>query len=138
MIRVPRRLLMWGGAAVAASAGFAFMASNAVDASNAGTGPGVVSGYNISAIHYNLVTNPLVPGGTYIQQVSFQVSPDNAAAGNVVAWFENDGQFVSGYYSCTETNAATGMWNCQNPDVINGYAWAATGDAGTLYVSAAQ
>jgi hypothetical protein len=136
---------MWGGAAALASAGFAFMATNAVAGSNAGTGPGVVSGYDISNVHYALVTNPLVPGGTYIQQVSFQVSPNNAAAGNVVAWFEDDGQYVSGYYSCTETDSTTGTWNCQNPNVLSEntlhggtYAWAATGDASVLYVSAAQ
>lgn len=52
MNRLPRRLLIWGGAAVAASAGFAFMAGNTVNASSAGDGAGVVTGYTVSHVQY--------------------------------------------------------------------------------------
>lgn len=46
-------------ALVFASVGTAFAAANIVPASNAGDGAGAVSGYTISAVHYNLNTgNP--------------------------------------------------------------------------------
>ena len=51
------------------------MASNTVDASNAGVGSGAITGYAVSNISYALVTNALTPGGTYIQQVNFTLTP---------------------------------------------------------------
>jgi hypothetical protein len=138
----PRRLLLLGGALATAGGGFAFMASNTVAASNAGVGGGTISGYTVGDVSYALVTNPLTPGGTYIQQVNFTLTPGTALAGNVLAWFEDSsGNFVSGYYSCTAqpgSNATLSTWNCQNPNVINGDQWAATGAAGQLHVSASQ
>lgn len=53
MPKLPRRLAMWGGAAIVASTGFAFMASNAVDASSAGEGANAVTGYTASNISYS-------------------------------------------------------------------------------------
>lgn len=146
MGRLTRRIALWGGAAAVASGGFAFMASNSVAASKAGTGAGVVSGYNVSTVHYALVTQPDVPGGSYIQQVSFTLT-SAATAGNVKAWFTgspigatttNTNDFVSGFYSCTTTTGSGFKWNCQNPNVINGFQWAATGAASLLHVSAGQ
>jgi hypothetical protein len=137
----PRRLVLLGGALAVAGGGFAFMASNTVDASNAGVGGGTISGYAVSDVSYALVTNPLTTGGTYIQQVNFSLTPGNALASNVLAWFEDgSGSFVSGYYTCTQTggNATKSYWNCQNPNVINGTQWAATGAADQLHVSASQ
>ncbi len=44
---------------VFASVGYAFAAANVVPATNAGDGAEVISGYTISAVHYNLnATNP--------------------------------------------------------------------------------
>jgi hypothetical protein len=138
----PRRLLLLGGALATAGGGFAFMASNTVDASNAGVGSGTISGYDVTNVSYALVTNPLTTGGTYIQQVNFSLTPGTAVAGNVLAWFEDSGgNFVSGYYNCTElvgSDATISNWNCQNPNVINGDQWAATQAAGQLHVSASQ
>src|ERR1700722_18057948 len=96
----PRRLLLLGGALATAGGGFAFMASNTVDASNAGVGSGTISGYDVTNVSYALVTNPLTPGGTYIQQVNFSLTPGDANATNVLAWFEDTtgSTFVSGYY----------------------------------------
>ena len=54
MIRLPRRVLMWGGAAAVASAGFAFMASNSVAQSSAGEGSNTVTGYSASDIQYSV------------------------------------------------------------------------------------
>jgi len=53
MIRAPRRLLMWVGAAVLAAGGFAFMASNSVAASSAGQGQAPVTGYTVSNVSYS-------------------------------------------------------------------------------------
>jgi hypothetical protein len=137
----PRRIVMLGGALAIAGGGFAFMASNTVAASNAGVGSGAISGYSVTNISYALVTNALVPGGTYIQQVNFTLTPGAATASNVLAWFEDSSSsFVSGYYGCTQTggNATASTWNCQNPNQIGSYQWAATGSAFQLHVSAAQ
>ena len=59
---VPRRLFLWGGAAAIASAGFAFMAANTVDASSAGEGTGTVSGYTVSGISYTPIDNVYYTG----------------------------------------------------------------------------
>ena len=132
---VRRVALPIGAAVVLGSTGFAFMASNSVAASHAGTGGGEISGYNVRNVHYHIVDNPLTPGGTYIQTVSFTLSPDNAT--NLEAWFTDDaGNFVSGFYATC--NESAGTWLCQAPNVINGHQWAATVDATQLHVSAAQ
>lgn len=54
MTRLPRRLLLWGGAAAVAAGGFAFMAQNSVANSSAGEGTGTVTGYNVTAISYTV------------------------------------------------------------------------------------
>lgn len=54
MTRLPRRLLLWGGAAAVAAGGFAFMAGNTVAASSAGEGAGAVTGYTVSGITYTV------------------------------------------------------------------------------------
>jgi hypothetical protein len=65
MRMLPRRFLMWGGAAAVASAGFAFMAANTVDASSAGEGTGNVTGYHVSGISYTPINNVYYTGGDY-------------------------------------------------------------------------
>ena len=59
MRRLPRRLLLWGGAAAVASGGFAFMASNNVLVSSAGEGTNTVSGYQVSQQTYTIDQNKM-------------------------------------------------------------------------------
>ncbi len=54
MMRLSRRLALWGGAAAIAAGGFAFMASGVTNASSASEGDGGVTGYTASGIHYTL------------------------------------------------------------------------------------
>jgi len=151
----PRRLLVLGGAVVFAGAGFAFMAGNTVSATNAGVGVGAISGYTVSNINYSITSQPLEPGDTFIGSFTMTLSPDNASASNVIAWFTNGGgdgpnYYVSGYYHCTLTStdltADTSTYNCSAP-TNPGYStplkkwsgwWAPTEYASGLYVSAAQ
>jgi hypothetical protein len=68
-------LLIAGGA-------YAFTASNTVPAGNVGAGSGAVSGYTITAMHYNLdATTP-----TNIDSLTFQISPvvPSTSTGKVV------------------------------------------------------
>jgi len=120
----PRRLLMLGGAVVFAGAGFAFMAGNSVSPTSAGVGVGTISGYTVSDVQYQIVSQPLVPGDTYIASFSMTLNPDNAPSSNVIAWFTNgagDGPnyYVSGYYHCTVTStdgtANTSTYSCSAP-----------------------
>lgn len=58
-------------ALIVATASFAFAASNTVAASNAGLGDGVVSGYTVSAVSWDLLdTDP-----TQIDDFSFSTAP---------------------------------------------------------------
>ena len=52
MAELSRRLIMWGGAAVVAGGGFAFMAGNTVTTNSVGEGQGAASGYSVSGITY--------------------------------------------------------------------------------------
>ena len=54
MLKLPRKLLLWGGAAVVVASGSAFMASNTVAQSSAGEGTGPVLGYTVSNISYGV------------------------------------------------------------------------------------
>lgn len=118
MSMISRRLLVWGGAAAIGTAGFAFMASNAVAASSVGQGSGTVSGYTVSNPQY--VTNHYDSGsagpGDYLNQVSFTLTSDSATAPANAEPSE-----VMVY-----TTGANGM---RNSDVVaNGYGWAKTYD----------
>ena len=78
---LPRRLLVLGGAVAIAAGGFAYMASNAVGASNAGQGTGTVSGYSVTDITYGLTYSPVTNVGDpqdQIPSVTFDLSPTNA------------------------------------------------------------
>ncbi len=83
-MRIPflRLLLVGGGAAVLATAGFAYMAANTVPVSSLGEGSAAVTGYAVSGIHY---TTTLMPGpgggpaGRYaLSTVSFTLTGANA------------------------------------------------------------
>lgn len=57
MLRISRRLALWGGAAAVASGGFAFMAGNLVLGSSAGEGVGPVTGYTVSGQTWGFTNN---------------------------------------------------------------------------------
>jgi hypothetical protein len=117
MKTLTRRLIMWGGAAAIASAGFAYMASNTVDASSAGVGSGSISGYHAMNVHYAGVPNTEggspnpymgnVPGYFYIQGVLFQL---DKPANEVKAWFS----WPSGTYPASTSAGVSDFYNCVN------------------------
>jgi hypothetical protein len=82
-----------------ASAAFAFAATNTVDATRAGEGAEVISGYTVTLVDYNLnATNP-----SNIDSVEFRLS---GAANLVKISLVTGGQ----YYNCT--NTAGNDWSC--------------------------
>ena len=124
---LPRRLLMWGGAAVVASAGFAFMASNTVGQSFAGEGANNVSGYAVSDIVYSGVSGSGggsvgtlqwtgnndasgLSGDGIVTTVSFKVTPDNALWSEVQL-YDGSSNIIGGggASNCTEANS---VWTC--------------------------
>lgn len=79
-MRIPllRLLLVGGGAAVLATAGFAYMAANTVPASSLGEGSGPVTGYTVSNITYTTTFQGPAQGPPYfLATVSFTLSGAN-------------------------------------------------------------
>lgn len=111
MFRLPRRFLMWGGAAVVAASGFAFMASNSVMASSAGDGSGTVTGYTAQNISYTVSKGP----NARISGVSFTlVANSNDASAltkpsTVSVYFTQNGSPVSSLLYAG-TPPAGGLW----------------------------
>jgi hypothetical protein len=88
-----RLLLVLVLVVLAATGAYVFTASNTVPATNAGSGSGVISGYTITGVAYNLnATDP-----NNIDTTTFTIAP--ASAGTVKI------QLVSGgtWYDCTNT-----------------------------------
>ena len=71
MSRIAVFALVFGVATAIGLAAFAFTASNTVPATTVGAGTGAVSGYTVSAIHYNL--NTTTPAN--IDSLTFTVAP---------------------------------------------------------------
>ena len=129
MIRLPRRLAIWGGAAAVAVGGFAFMASNSVGASYAGEGSQAVSGYTVYDVTYSGVaasgggsagtmtfsgSSPVSRGLTgdgIVNTVTFKVSPDNALWSEVQL-YDHSGHVIGGG-GATNCKEAAGTWTCQ-------------------------
>lgn len=80
MPRKIRRFLPVVAAAALATSGFAYMASNTVDASNAGQGSADISGYDVTNVHYTTAT-----GGTHhkINGVDFVLTAQAPTNGTV-------------------------------------------------------
>ncbi len=138
MSMLSRRLLMWGGAAAVASAGFAFMATNSVPTTYAGQGQGTISGYAVSNVHYSDATgDPASPSGWAINGVTFDLAPAGAPAINVHAYIQAGSQWFD-YSSCTVTGAGSGytQYSCSRGSGSNPEA--PEGPANTLEVTAAQ
>lgn len=138
MWRLPRRLLLWVGAAAIAATGFTFMASNTIDHSNAGEASQVVSGYHVYNLEYSGVALQGNPNGDVgsmvylgaptdnhgiseqdgISTVSFQLSPDNAHWAAVQLYDSNKNVIGGGGASnCKET---AGVWTCNVTSNSNG------------------
>jgi hypothetical protein len=122
---IRRLLVVGGGAAILATAGFAYLASNTVAPSNSGQGTGVVSGYTVSNISFDGIytsgggqvgtmtaLNTTKPGDpqNQINTVSFKLSPDNATF-VAVDLYDSSSALVGGggASNCTETS---GLWTC--------------------------
>lgn len=104
-----RLVLVIAAAAALAFAAYAYTATNTVPATQAGDGFGVISGYTVSNIAYQLETgNP-----ANIESVSFTLS---AAAGTVHAKVVAAGTFTA----CTPA-AGVNNWSCDlpNPTVLS-------------------
>jgi len=81
-----------------ASVATAYAAANIVPDSKAGDGSGVISGYTVSAIHYNLNSTP-----TTIDTVTFNLNSTPAAGSTITI------RLVAGgptWYTCTNLLAA--------------------------------
>lgn len=90
-------------AVIVATAGFAFAAANTVTASNAGIGSGTVSGYNVTAVSWDLNdANPAL-----IDDVTFTL---NVAAAEVRARATGTGgaSLGTGWVAC----AGAGTYTC--------------------------
>lgn len=117
MNRIIKRLAVpLSAAAVLGTAGFAYMASNTVSPSNAGQGTGVVSGYNVTDVHYPaaglVALGTSKPGDSQngVTQVAFTVNPDNAGF-TAVDVYDANGTLLGGggATNCSETS---GVWTC--------------------------
>jgi len=94
-----RRLAVVAVFAVIAVATLGFAASNTVPTSKAGDGNNTISGYTVSAVHYNLnASNP-----QNIDSVSFTLDSAPVAGSTVKVKLVASG---STWYSCTMTGAA--------------------------------
>lgn len=92
---------------VLATVAYGFAAANTVEDSAAGDGEAVISGYDITAVTYNLDdTNPFNVGS-----VSFTVTNLDADAGDATEVEINlDGG--SDWFSCSESVAGSGNFTC--------------------------
>ena len=131
MNRIMKRMALPVGAAIIlGSSGFAFMASNTVPESFAGQGQATISGYVVSNISYDLVTDLGHDGDvatSSIQWVNFTL---NHKAKTVQAKV-ND----TNYNTCFNSSGDGVTWKCERQNAGHG---AYTRDANTLVVVAAQ
>ncbi|MGN6782477.1 MAG: hypothetical protein ACTHJH_13330 [Marmoricola sp.] len=131
MNRITKRLaLPVVAAAVLGTSGYAFMASNSQPTSFAGQGLSTVAGYNVSNIHYDLVTDMGHNGDlatSSIQYVEFTLDHPAKTVGAKV----ND----TNYNLCFNTNGDAVNWKCEPQNAGHG---TYTKDANSLVVLAAQ
>jgi hypothetical protein len=106
MNRIGRKIVVGFAAVAVAGGGYAFLASNTVAASLAGSGEATVSGYIVSDIHYSIDTGHI---GDYsensanVASVSFKLDSP-AATANVSADFVGSYQGqVAKYGNCAQT-----------------------------------
>ncbi len=106
-------------AALGGGAASAFTASNNVSTSYAGEGIGVVSGYNVSNVHYTIAQSntPVDGNDANISGVSFHL--DNHATSAGYALYNNVNTAIGGG-TCTSTNGYD--WTCTASSNPDGYA----------------
>lgn len=119
MNRIIKRLAVpLSAAAVLGTAGFAYMASNTVDPSNAGQGTGVVSGYHVYDVHYPAAglaaLNTNKPGDSQngVTQVAFKVDPNNAGFAAVDLYDANGTLLGGGGATNCSKDTTTSVWTC--------------------------
>jgi len=104
MPRKIRRFLPVAVAAALATSGFAYMATNTVDPSNAGLGSQTISGYDVHNIKYtsdNAATNPKITA------VSFTLTNEGAGKTAPSAAYAE----LNGVQS-TACTVSSGTWSC--------------------------
>jgi hypothetical protein len=94
-----RYLAIFALVLIMAGATYAFAAANTVPASKAGDGSGVISGYAVSAIHYNL--NATTP--TNIDSVTFTLDTAPVAGSTIKIKLVAAG---TTWYTCTNVTTA--------------------------------
>jgi len=128
MIRSLRRWLVPAAAIGLATTGFAYLAGNTVDASNAGLGTGTITGYTVTNITYTTNTMATQAGSDwhhYISGVTFTLTSTagtGTAPSNVWAEVQH-GSTTSQFGKCTgswTTSGAggSGSYSCQANDTI--------------------
>jgi hypothetical protein len=137
MNRTLRKVAIPGVGLVLATSGFAFMASNTIGVSHAGSGEAAVAGYAVSGITYTIDTGHIgafSENSANIASVSF-VLDNPALTANTTAYFVRSYNNDVAKYDCSQTAGFTDNqhFTC-TPDAseIN------LGDAKSLVVNAAQ
>jgi hypothetical protein len=133
-----RKAIVVLAAVAVAGGGYAFLASNSVSASLAGSGEAAISGYTVSNIHYTIDTGHI---GDYnenaanVASVSFTL--DNpAATANVSADFVGSYQSQTAIYgNCSQT---TGFTDSKHFTCLPSASEVNLGQAVKLVVNAAQ
>lgn len=103
-MKSPRRLAAVAVFAIVAMSAFGFAATNTVNPSNAGDGPGVVSGGTASAVHYTLDNNNEITGLSFTYST---VLPVNAT---VRVELLDASANVLGSDTCSTSGA--NVWDC--------------------------
>lgn len=125
MPRKIRRFLPVVAAAALATSGFAYMASNTVDASNAGQGSADISGYTVTGIHY-------VSDSTHksLNEVDFTLTADAPTANGGTTAYKKPTEVFAEVHSGSP--GTTYQYTCHN----TGTAWASdTGGYSCLFSS---
>lgn len=122
MNRIVKRLAVpLSAAAVLGTAGFAYMASNTVPESYAGSGQGTVSGYTVGNINYQT-------SGLNVDGVQFTL--DQAAApANVKAVLGDNGSGWRGGPAAYQSGGGHSFYNCSAVSGGTTYAVGTTADA---------
>jgi hypothetical protein len=103
-----RYLAIFALVLILAGATYAFAAANTVPTSKAGDGSGVISGYAVSVIHYNL--NATTP--TTIDSVTFTLDTAPASGSTLKIKLVNAG---TTWYTCTNVTTAV---TCNNGSTL--------------------
>ncbi|MCL8207041.1 MAG: hypothetical protein K6V97_03065 [Actinomycetia bacterium] len=97
---------------------YAYMASNGVSASSAGSGGGPISGYTVGGITYGLNMTPGDPDGLINVAFSVTPAPGGQPATSVAVWFDNDPSHVASSTQGTcrkiggPTDEGVTYWSC--------------------------